>query len=66
MTFRERSSDIRQEAPRTDAGGPAGGDLSRTRQAGEAFLRAGDEAIRRALSGNSEAFLAAARQQGGQ
>jgi hypothetical protein len=36
------------------------------RQAGEDFLRAGDDAINRALSGNSEAFLAANRQQGGE
>ena len=43
-----------------------GVDLSAVRQAGERFLAAGDEAISRALSGNSEQFLAANRQQGGQ
>ena len=45
---------------------PGGTDLSAVRQAGERFLAAGDEAISRALSGNSEQFLAANRQQGGQ
>lgn len=43
-----------------------GGDLDHLRHAGEEFLAAGDEAIRRALSGDSEAFLRANRQQGGQ
>ena len=33
---------------------------------GEEFLAAGDEAIRRALSGDSEAFLRANRQKGGE
>ena len=45
---------------------PAATELSAVRQAGERFLAAGDEAISRALSGNSEQFLAANRQQGGQ
>jgi hypothetical protein len=36
------------------------------RQVGEALLDAGDEAIDRALSSNSEEFLAARRQEGGQ
>jgi len=43
-----------------------GGGLDDLRLEGEAFLAAGDEAIRRALSGDSEAFLRANRQQGGQ
>ena len=54
------------------SGGPDGGDgddgsgLMNTRDAGQDFLAAGDEAIRRALSGDSEAFLRANRQRGGQ
>ena len=40
--------------------------LTELRSAGEAHLAAGDEAIRRALSGDSEAFLRANRQRGGQ
>jgi hypothetical protein len=53
---------------------PAGGDgstdpgnLTQLRAEGNSLLAAGDEAIRRALSGNnSEDFLRASRQQGGQ
>ena len=40
--------------------------LEQIRQTANEFLAAGDEAIRRALSGDSEAFLRANRQQGGQ
>jgi hypothetical protein len=43
-----------------------GGNLGELRRAGEDLLSAGDEAIRRALSGNSEAFLRANRQEGGE
>jgi hypothetical protein len=42
------------------------GQLRQRRQAGEDLLAAGDAIINRSLSGNSEAFLAANRQQGGQ
>jgi hypothetical protein len=47
-----------------DAGGAA--DTDELRGAGETFLAAADEAINRALSGNSEQFLAQNRQLGGQ
>ena len=40
--------------------------LSRARDASRALLSAGEAAINRALSSNSEQFLAATRQQGGQ
>jgi hypothetical protein len=40
--------------------------LQQIRQTANEFLAAGDEAIRRALSGDSEGFLRANRQQGGQ
>jgi hypothetical protein len=42
------------------------GQLRQHRQAGEELLAAGDAIINRALSGNSQAFLLANRQQGGQ
>ena len=61
----------RQRDPDTDAGGsdaPPGGNgtLGELRRAGEDLLALGDEAIRRALSGDSEGFLRANRQEGGQ
>lgn len=47
-----------------DAG--ASDQLIQARTQGDRLLAAGDEAIRRALSGNSENFLRSGRQQGGQ
>jgi hypothetical protein len=44
----------------------SGATLEPIREAGSALLSAGAEAINRALSGNSRAFLEATRQQGGQ
>jgi len=65
MEPRERSDREDRERQRpADPGDPGG--LEDLRLEGEAFLAAGDEAIRRALSGDSEAFLRANRQQGGQ
>jgi len=43
-----------------------GGDLEATRETAGRMLAAGAEAIRRALSTDSEAFLNATRQQSGQ
>ena len=48
------------------AGGPSGHDLDRVREAGQSLLHAADQAIERALSGDSLAFLEATRQDGGQ
>lgn len=63
---RERHPD-EVHRPSGDALPPTdGGNLDELRRAGEDLLEAGDEAIRRALSGDSEAFLRANRQQGGQ
>ncbi len=46
---------------------PASSNLDNIRSAGEHFLAAGDNAIQKALGkGNSEAFLAANSQAGGQ
>jgi len=50
----------------TENGVGAGGNLANVRGTGEALLAAGDEAIERALSGNSEAFVTASRQSGGE
>ncbi len=49
-------------------GGPAGGEgsLDVLRAEGERLLAAADEVIDRVLSGDTEAFLRASRQHGGQ
>lgn len=65
MTTRERVNDRRDERP--SEGGVSGGEgLAAARDEAERLFAAGDEAIERALSGDSEAFLAANRQRGGQ
>jgi len=67
MDVRERHHDPREWAP-----GPApaiddgGAGLDAAREAGERFLQAGDRALDRALSSDSEAFLRSSRQEGGQ
>jgi hypothetical protein len=66
MRLREKNDEEREldhGAPDDDS---AAGNLRRTRLAGQSFLAAGADAIERALSGDSEKFLAATRQQGGQ
>lgn len=63
-----------RELPETGSGGggsgggiPEGaGNLNQARQDGEEFYQAADDAIARALSGDSEAFLNATQQEGGQ
>jgi hypothetical protein len=64
MNVRERSANERKNDP--PASGPPEGHLGELRKAGEDLLAAGDDAIRRALSGDSLAFLIANRQEGGQ
>lgn len=66
MRERERF-DASQSGHMPDSG-PDGedGELDRERADSAAFLSAADEAIRHALSGDSEGFLAAGRQRGGQ
>lgn len=51
--------------PGSDPAGQAAA-LERLRQAGEQFLQAAGDAIQRALSHDSTAFLAESRQHGGQ
>ena len=55
----------RQEQTPAHAGGHDD-NLTRLRMAGDEFLAAGAEAINKALSSNSQKFLEANRQQGGQ
>jgi len=63
MRERERRHNEERPAPPATAGG---GNLDGLRAAGNDFLAAGDDAINRALSGDSERFLAASRQEGGE
>ena len=65
MRLRERTRDERERnAENPDDAGDA--NLRAVRLAGQNLLAAGSSAIQKALSGNSERFLAATRQQGGQ
>jgi hypothetical protein len=67
MRFQFRTRDEQErDQPTAPAAGGAGGNLAQLRSAGEAFLAAGTDAINRALSSDSEKFLAANTQQGGQ
>jgi hypothetical protein len=68
MTSHDRFYDRPDEpdSPRFTSGRPDSDGLSDARRTGEELLSAGDEAIARALSGNSEQFLRANRQEGGQ
>jgi hypothetical protein len=64
MHTRERQHDDRQH-PQSD-GALAGSGLDALTANAERMLAAGDDAIDRALSGNSDAFLRANRQHGGE
>lgn len=66
MSERERRRDSETGSAGGDDAPAGGGNLGELRRAGEDLLSAGDEAIRRALSGDSEGFLRANRQEGGQ
>ena len=63
MRERERQHEHRQQP---GGGAPEGDNLGAIGDAVERLLTAGDTAINRALSADSEAFLRANRQQGGQ
>jgi hypothetical protein len=65
MRFRERRDENDRERPSGPDGQPEDA-LNEMRDTGEGFLAAGDEAIRKALSSDSEAFLRQNRQRGGQ
>ena len=62
---RELGDDVTHR-PHEAGDGGGDGDSEALRAEGEAFLAAADEAITRALSGNSEEFLLQNRQMGGQ
>ncbi len=66
MEPRERNNEQQRQMREQGADDAGTGELDALRSAGDSFLRAGDEAIRRALSGDSEAFLRANRQRGGE
>ncbi|MGH7560432.1 MAG: hypothetical protein ACRENB_05370 [Gemmatimonadales bacterium] len=64
MTEQER---LHRHADGADRGADPGGEgLEQLRRTSEEHLAAGDEAIRRCLSGDSRAFLRSAKQLGGQ
>lgn len=65
MRFLER---FRNESEQNQNASPAGdgNQLSELRQAAEELLAAGADAINRTLSKNSEAYLSATQQHGGQ
>jgi len=65
MRFLNRNRDQEQHQNRAPEN-PAGGNLEQLRLAGEELLAAGADAITMTLSSDSEAFLAATKQQGGQ
>ncbi len=65
MTMRERHH-AENRATTGGDDGPATPDLGPARQAGRRHLAAGQAAIARALSENSEAFLRSSRQEGGE
>jgi ribosomal 50S subunit-associated protein YjgA (DUF615 family) len=67
MRFFERLDDQQNHAAGGNGGSASNDLLQQLRSEGDRLLAAGDEAIRRALAGaNSEAFLRAGRQQGGE
>jgi hypothetical protein len=66
MSERQRYHDNDQPPSGGGDASGGGGSLGELRRAGEDLLAAGDEAIRKALSGDSEAFLRSSRQEGGQ
>ena len=66
MLLRERQNESLAQAGSGAPGVPGAGNLDRLRQTGESLFRAADEAIDRALSGDSVAFLRATQQEGGQ
>jgi hypothetical protein len=57
---------VDERRPDSSTGGTGGENLSRLRQEARNILAAGNDAINRALSRDSAAFLQANRQQGGQ
>ncbi len=63
---RERTRGDERRDPEAPSQGPSAQNLARRRQAGSDLLASADAAISRALSADSEAFLLANRQEGGE
>ena len=67
MNQRERTNqDAAPATPAAPTGGTPGANLNALRQAGSAMLAASKDAIDRVLSGDSQKFNNAIRQEGGQ
>jgi hypothetical protein len=66
MRFRDRHDEEQQNHATSGSGDGAGDSLDAARREGLDFLAAGDAAIDRILSGDSERFLLSGRQHGGQ
>ena len=66
MSERQRARPQRDRFAGTPPGSDEGDNLDAVRSHADQLLRAADDAIARALSGNSERFLEATRQSGGQ
>ena len=62
----EQNDKVKSSDGISSGAGNEGENLESIRQTANEFLNAGDEAIRRALSRDSEEFLRANRQRGGQ
>ena len=66
MNQLERNNDETNRQPEPLPGGAGGGNLNELRRQAAALHAAADAAIKNALSGNSQAFNASMRQEGGQ
>ncbi len=66
MRFREWSEEENERAAGGDEGGDADGTLEEVRRRGEMLLARAADALRKVESGESERFMNAVLQQGGQ
>lgn len=66
MQTRQRTNENAQAQPGGSAPDAGAGELDQLTAQGAAFAAAGHQAIDKALSGDSQAFMQANRQQGGQ
>ncbi len=66
MLFRQKPRDLTVNADHGSPSAGGGANLDATKREGDDLLAAGDEAINRALSGDSQGFINATRQRGGQ
>jgi hypothetical protein len=66
MLFRERQNDSTAQPEGNADAGRDGSSLGRIREAGQSLFHAADEAIQRALTGDSLTFLQATQQEGGE